>query len=64
MYASECALRVLIKGRGDDGRGDDSDGEVQRREGGDMAEIRLQSWQLGLSLAKTPRLGPSSSVFV
>ena len=28
------------------------------------AEIRLQSWQLGLSLAKTPRLGPSSLVFV
>ena len=26
------------------------------------AEIGLQSWQLGLSLDKTPRLGPSSPV--
>ena len=37
MYASECALRVLIKGRGDDGRGYDSDGEVLRRGSGEHA---------------------------
>ena len=30
----ECVLRVLIKHRGDDERGDDNDNEVQRREGG------------------------------
>ena len=35
MY--ECALRVLIKDRGDVERGDDSDGEVQRRGGGEHA---------------------------
>ena len=28
------------------------------------AEIRLQSWQLGLSLAKTPRLGPTGPVLL
>jgi hypothetical protein len=30
-FVYECALRVLFKGRGDDGRGDDSCGEVQSR---------------------------------
>ena len=29
-----CAPRVLFKGHGEDGRGDDSCGEVQRRGGG------------------------------
>jgi hypothetical protein len=33
----ECALRVLFKGCGDDGRGDDSCGKVQRRGGGEHA---------------------------
>ena len=32
-FVEECALRILFKGRGDDGRGDDSCGEVQRRGG-------------------------------
>jgi hypothetical protein len=31
----ECALRILLKGRWNDGRGDDSSGEVQRRGGGE-----------------------------
>jgi hypothetical protein len=35
VYA--CALYVSFKGRGDDGRGDDSCGEVQRRGGGEHA---------------------------
>ena len=35
MY--ECAPRVLFKGHGEDGMGDDSFGEVQRRGGGEHA---------------------------
>ena len=30
-FVEECALRVLFKGRGEHGRGDDICGEVQRR---------------------------------
>ena len=39
-FVEECALRVLFKGRGEHGRGDDSCGEVQtrqRRGGGEHA---------------------------
>ena len=40
----ECALRVLFKGRGEHGRGDDSCGEVQRRGGGEhVAETRMNA---------------------
>ena len=35
-FVYECALRVLFKGHGEVWRGDDSCGEVQRREGGNM----------------------------
>ena len=35
MY--ECALCVLFKGHREDGRGDDSCGEVQRRGDGELA---------------------------
>ena len=30
-FAYECALHVSFKGRGNDWRGDDSDGKVRRR---------------------------------
>ena len=36
-FVYECAPRVLFKGHGEDGRGDDSCGEVQRRGGGEHA---------------------------
>ena len=40
----ECALRVLFKGRGEHGRGDDSCGEVQRRGDGEhFAEMNTQA---------------------
>ena len=35
-FVYECALRVLFKSHGEDGRGDDSC-EVQRRGGGEQA---------------------------
>ena len=40
MY--ECAPRVLLKGQGEDGRGDDRCGEVQRRGGGEHAAETVQ----------------------
>ena len=36
-FVYECALRVLFKGHGEVGRGNDSCGEVQRRGGGEHA---------------------------
>jgi hypothetical protein len=36
-FLYECALRVLFKGHGEVGRGDDSCGEVQKRGGGEHA---------------------------
>ena len=42
-FVEECALRILFKGRGEHGRGDDSCGEVQRRGGGEhVAEMNAQ----------------------
>jgi hypothetical protein len=42
-FVEECALRVLFKGRGEHGRGDDSCGEVQRRGDGEhVAETNAQ----------------------
>ena len=42
-FVEECALRVLFKGHGEHGRGDDSCGEVQRRGGGEhVAEMNAQ----------------------
>ena len=36
-FVVDCALSVLIRCRGDDERGDESDDEVQRRGGGEQA---------------------------
>ena len=36
-FLYECAPRVLFKGHGEDGRGDDRCGEMQRRGGGEHA---------------------------
>ena len=46
-FVEECALRVLIKSRGEHGRGDDHSshgcGEVQRRGGGEhVVEMNAQ----------------------
>ena len=39
----ECPLRVIFKGRGEHGKGDDSCGEVQRRRDGELvAEMNAQ----------------------
>ena len=40
-FGYECAPRVLFKGHGEDGRGDDSCSEVQRR--GDAGEHAVET---------------------
>ena len=43
-FVDECALCVLFKSRGKDGRGDDSCSEVQRRGDGEhVAEMNAQA---------------------
>ena len=56
-FVYECALRVLFKGDGEVGRGDDSCGEVQRRGGGEhAAETNAQAIDGLLSMCMMTRI--------